>query len=298
VSTDRKPDYGDRPAKQVVRRIFVEVLKRLHVVDDLSKSAYVGFGAHQFVDFELVHRQLGINQMTSIEGDASYVLRCQFNKPFDFVNVVQGTSATVLPGLNWSQRHVVWLDYTQRLRFDELADCELLGLRMVPGSVLAVTLNCHPGTTNRMDDLRLAVGADNVPLAATEAKLGDWGLAATQRELVTARINRALASRGDGAVWQQLLNLRYKDGARMQMIVGIVDHSTVHERIEVARFGEMEEVSADDTAVEVVLPSFTSRERQALDTMSPNKKRRGFAGIPQRDIDAYVKFYRWLDPVI
>lgn len=291
-------DYADRQSKQVARRIMVDALKRLQAIDRLSNYSYIGFGSYQFIDFEMVHRQLGITKMISIEGDEELLARCHFNAPYRGIEIVQGRSATVIPALDYSGRCIIWLDYTQRLRSDEMADCENLALRLQPGSVLAVTLNCHPGAEGtRRSELASAVGSQNVPIGMTESKLGDWGLAGTQRDLVTALLHRVLSGRGDGAMWQQILNICYRDDARMQMIVGLIDHPAIHEPIQACRFEDMPEISFDSEATIVELPRLTIRERQALDKKLPAKTLKEFAGIPPNYLAAYARFYRWLDAV-
>ncbi|WP_343466427.1 O-methyltransferase [Rhodococcus aetherivorans] len=292
-------DYGGRQSKHVSRRIFVDALRRLNAIEKVSKYAYVGFGAYQFLDFELVHRELGIVDMTSIESSEKLIPRCQFNAPYRGIKILEGTANTIIPALDWSKKSIVWLDYTQRLRNDEMADCENVALQLKPGSVLAVTLNCHAGEDgSRRDELAKAVGNQNVPIGVTDAKLGEWGLAKVQRELLTSLIHRTLANRGDGTSWQQILNIQYRDDARMQMLVGIIDHPEIHEKIQACRFEDMQEVSIDAEPLTIQLPSLTLRERQALDKKLPTRSAlKEFAGIPAKDIAAYAQFYRWLDPV-
>lgn len=289
-------DYSDRQSKQVTRRIFVETLRRLQAIDKLSNYSYVGFGAYQFLDFDVVHRQLGIDRMTSIESDEKLIARCHFNTPYRGIDVIQGTATTLIPTLDWSGKVIAWLDYTQRLRSAEIADSMNVALRMRPGSVFAITLNCHVGEEGtRRSDLAKAVGEENIPIGITEAKLGEWGLAKTQRELVSSLLHRTLASRSDGTTWQQILNIQYRDAARMQMIVGIVDHPDLHAAIQTCRFEDMPEVSFDAEPLVIELPALTVRERHAIGKKLPAKSIKEFAGLSAKDLAAYARFYRWLD---
>lgn len=291
-------DYGDRPSKEVSRRIFVETLRRLQALDNLSHYSYVGFGAHQFLDFDLVHRHLDIVKMTSIESNGKLIARCHFNSPYRNIVILEGTSTTILPSLDWADKKIVWLDYTHRLGPTQLADTENVTLRMQPGSVLAITLNCHPGEDGeRRQQLAEAVGEERVPVGASEARLGDWGLAKVQREMVTGLIHRTLAARSDGTTWQQLLNICYRDAARMQMIVGVFDHPDIHEKMDACRFRDMAEVSPDAEALVIEIPTLTVRERQALGKRLPARRVKGFAGLSEADLAAYARFYRWLDAV-
>jgi hypothetical protein len=293
----RGMDYGVRQSKLVTRRILVETLRRLQVVDPLANYSYVGFGAHQFLDFDLVHRHLGLVDMTSIESDADLIARCHFNAPYRAIKVLQGTAGTLIPTLPWKKKAIVWLDYTQRLRGSEMADIENVALRLKPGSVLAVTLNCHPGADgHRREALSSAVGAMNVPIGTSEARLADWGLANAQREMVSSLLHKTLSSRADGSSWQQLLNIHYKDDARMQLIVGVIDHADIHEQIQACKFEDMSEASFDAAATVIEVPDLTEHEKRALNQKLPAKSIKAFAGLAQKDVDAYAKFYRWLDP--
>lgn len=289
-------DYGTRQSKLVSRRIFVETLRRLQVVDPLANYAYVGFGAHQFLDFDLVHRHLGLTDMTSIESDPDLIARCHFNVPYKSITVLEGTAGTLIPTLGWGKKAIVWLDYTQRLRASEMSDIENVALRLKPGSVFAITLNCHPGQDGqRRDALGKAVGISNVPIGTSEARLADWGLAKTQRELLSSLLHRTLASRGDGTVWQQLLNIHYKDDARMQLLVGVIDHPDMHDQIQACKFEDMPEISFDAEATVIEVPALTEYERRAISRKLPAKNVKAFGGLRQKDIDSYAQYYRWLD---
>ena len=50
--------YIARPAKSIQRLMIIETLRRLRAFAPLSEYEYVGFGAHEFVDFELASEKL------------------------------------------------------------------------------------------------------------------------------------------------------------------------------------------------------------------------------------------------
>ena len=107
--------YLNRPAKYIERLMLVEAFRRLAVFGPLPEYAYIGFGAHEFIDFELVWRTIGVTEMTSIEKEIPPD-RFQFNRPFGGIVVEPGRSAaTVLPTLTFRPHSIVWLDYTGRL---------------------------------------------------------------------------------------------------------------------------------------------------------------------------------------
>ena len=49
--------------------MICEALARLEFLKPLSEFRYTGFGSVYFGDFALFHRRLGIDKMTTIEGD-------------------------------------------------------------------------------------------------------------------------------------------------------------------------------------------------------------------------------------
>ena len=113
-------DYGNRPSKAVTRRTHGAAAASTSL-EPTSTYSYVGFGAIQFIDFDLAHRMLGVTRMTSIESEEKLLPRCNFNKPFNGIKVLEGTSGKVLPTLDWTKRAIIWLDYTSKLRKTELS---------------------------------------------------------------------------------------------------------------------------------------------------------------------------------
>jgi len=64
-------NYALRPAKAIERRMLCAAFERLHPFQRIQDYRYVGFGSIYFSDFQLLHRQLGITDMLSIERDIS-----------------------------------------------------------------------------------------------------------------------------------------------------------------------------------------------------------------------------------
>ena len=72
----------------------VDAMRRLSSFRPLPAYRYVGLGGYEFVDFDLVHRALGVNRMTSIES-AVDEKRLKFNRPFPGIDLKVGTSNEV-----------------------------------------------------------------------------------------------------------------------------------------------------------------------------------------------------------
>ncbi len=295
-----KMSYDVRPSKAVTRRLFLDLLRRLAPVAPLPDYHYVGFGALEFLDFDLVHRQLGITRMTSIEGDVKCLERYRWNRPFNGIDVLPGRSSTVLPTLDWARLAIVWLDYTSTLTTEVIGDLETLSRVLIPGSVLAVTLNAHPGRLGeRRDALEKAITPERVPLGVTDSRLGEWGLAAVQHEVLGATLRASFAARPDAATFSQLLNINYQDRARMQMVAGVVGAPAFDRALEQCRFDDLADVRRQDEPLRVHVPLLTRRERAWLDQHLPNAEGAPLPSLPDvlppDDVAAYAQVYRYLE---
>lgn len=290
--------YEMRPSKTVTRRIFLELLRHLKPIASPLDYHYVGFGALEFIDFDLVHRQLGITRMTSIECDGKGIERYKWNRPFSGIEVLAGRASTVLSAIDLSGRSIVWLDYTETLRTEIIGDVENVARILVPGSVLAVTLNAHPARLNeRMEALESAVGAERVPLGVTDSRLGQWGLAEVQYKILSSIIQSSFSARADGAKWLQLLNINYQDNAKMQMVAGLVGESAEDSILTICRFSDLSEIREGEEALMIRVPLLTSRERDWINQRTPiiETDKENPPGISEKDLIAYKQIYRWLD---
>lgn len=291
--------YENTPSKGVARSIFVDLLRHLIPIRTPTDYQYVGFGALEFVDFDLIHRQVGITDMISIEKDEPAIARYEWNRPFNSITVVAGRASTILPSIDWLRPSVVWLDYTDPLKTEVIGDVETVARRLIPGSVLAVTVNAHPLKLgeDRRAELEKNITPERVPLGVTDDRLGDWGLADVQYEVLTAVIRDAFASRGDETSFRQLLHIHYKDSARMQMVGGIVNAPEIEDVLAQCRFDDMSETRPGKDALYIRVPLLTHRERvwanQQL-PLAPGASPLAMDGIDPKDLRDYADVYRRL----
>lgn len=294
-----KKSYEVTPSKSVTRLIFVDLLRRLTPVGSFKDYQYVGFGALEFIDFDLVHRQVGITDMISIEKDASGIARYEWNKPFSSIKVLAGRASTVLPTIDWSRPSVVWLDYTEQLTEEVIGDVATLARVLVPGSILTITINATPSLygMDRLEALEHNITAERVPVGTTSNRLGEWGLAGVQYKVLIAELNMALGERGDHARFGQLLNIHYQDKARMQMIAGIISTPQMDEVLDKCRFDEVLETRTGEEALKVRVPILTLRERAWVDQRLPLAEGAALppmAGVDAKDLSDYAEIYRRL----
>lgn len=286
--------YELRPTKAVQRRMIVHALTRLTFLEPLDNYRYVGFGALEFLDFDLMHRSLGITSMTSIERDTMSKARYEFNAPFRGVDIVMGDAHDVLPTLDWKPLTIVWLDYTEQLTREIVTDVEFVARKLRPGSVLIVTVNAEPAKPRTE---RLAVLTDQlaeyVPIDSTNENLGGWGLASAQREVLQAVSDRA-AQEAHGGRIRQLFNFHYADGARMLTWGGIMESAGVSRTIDSCRFEDLDYVRSGTQACRLTVPVVTAKEAAHLEGQLPTGGQKPtLAGMPGRDVDDYVSVYRW-----
>jgi hypothetical protein len=297
----RGPVYAQRPSKAVTRAILIDALHRLSAIADLRTYQYVGFGALEFIDFDLVHRRLGVESMTSIEKRPGEVVRQSANVPFNGITVVEGDAKDVLPQLDWDPMSVVWLDFEDALNFKSVIPAvEYLCLKMRPGSVLAVTLRAapHKPIDKRLEQLEDDIGPERVPDGVTDATLGGWGTAEVQRDVLNSIITAAVADRpGQRDRWTQLLNIEYNDTTQMQVVAGIIGGPGVDRAIGNCAFEEMDTFRSGPETLRIEVPYLTPKEQRLLNERLPRAKgaRLRLPGVSKEDVAAYASAYRWLD---
>jgi hypothetical protein len=120
-----KLNYSIRPNKNVERKLIVKLLATIGASGefDIKDYRYIGLGSIWFTDFSLFHRVLGIDDMISIEKEASREQRLRFNKPFECIKLILREYSEAFVDLDWEKRSIVWLDFDDVLKaalFDDL----------------------------------------------------------------------------------------------------------------------------------------------------------------------------------
>ncbi len=289
-----------RPAKHIQRLMAVDVMRRLSVLRPLKQYRYVGFGGYEFVDFDLVHRQLGIDRMTSIES-SSKLQRFEFNRPFPDIVVLGGTSNDVLQTIPLDDPLIVWLDYCKGLRRQELQDVRLLGEHLRPGSMLLVTVNAAtPEDGTRIDVLTERVGSERIPLHITEERhLDGWDYAITQRRILADELHEGIAARGPSRRFEQLLDVHYRDTQRMQTWGGLIADEGYEARVALADFSSLDQVRrAGEAPLRISVPVLTVREVLKLEEgLSSGGATPRLPWLKDSESDSFTELHRWYPPV-
>ena len=191
--------YAFRPAKRIQRLMFCDALRTLRAIRPIDEYQYVGMGHWQFVDFELMRREVGVRQMYSIDRNTNDKARFEENMPFDEIELLFGTPHDCLQdqAIDLAKPTIAWLDYNGKLDTAALQDLRLLVERVPVGSVIAATFNCHPGREDhRIEALERQLG--EVPGDVAEEDLDRHGLPKVQRRILVEHLGGATHQRGDG----------------------------------------------------------------------------------------------------
>jgi hypothetical protein len=295
-----KYSYAFRPRKQIQRLLIVDACQRLQAIAPLEEYEYIGFGGFEFVDFDLFRRRLGISKMVSWEKNHD-PSRYEFNRPFADIKLQFGPASQHLPFLDKATLRIVWLDYTQGLDDEVLQDVSTASARLAPGSLLIVTVNAVPAkpSERRRQQLAESVGEDRIPNGVDNASLARWGLADTQRAILSTTITNTLDGRGDGALFRQVFNFRYADGAQMLTMGGIILTPALIQAFGVCKFEQLAHVSFDERPVIISAPALTAKEALHINRQLPLAETDTLEcpGLDSDDMDGYQRFYRWYPPI-
>lgn len=139
--------YNLRQNKAIERSLFVDLLSRLGRFRNISKYTYIGFGGPFMEDFKLLHSELRINKMISLEIDKNVLARQKFNLPLACINLSDKKSSDFLIGHEFCDPSIVWFDYAIPKDLpQQLSEVESLVSKLSAGDIVKITLNANPGT--------------------------------------------------------------------------------------------------------------------------------------------------------
>lgn len=314
-------NYALRPAKAIERRMLCAAFERLHPFQRIQDYRYVGFGSIYFTDFQLLHRQLGITDMLSIERDVSAKACFRFNRPYQCIRLKFATSAEVLPTLKWRRRSIVWLDYDDRLNGNILGDIASVCLRATSGSLLIISVNAQPdfepskedrdmyqaetGKLFDLSDYRLRMAkeliGEKLPAGTTGADLRGQGLAKVFREIIHNEIVEQLSIRNgmlpveEKILYRQLFHFRYKDGAQMLTVGGILYRAAEEQTVATCDFDTLPFTRSGPDHCGIQAPCLTAKEIRHLNSQLPRRSsvKLRAPGVPYADIRQYAEMYRF-----
>jgi len=297
--------YDLRPAKQVERRMLIDAFQLLTSAGfKIHNYQYTGFGSIHFVDFILFHKFLGIKKMVSIEYDYDIKKRVQFNRPYKMVNIEMAAAEEVIVRLAKDTKHILWLDYDEKINEDMLTDIALSATTLSKGSVVLVTMDANPPGKESDDDYGPKMWKDYY-FSVAESYLGDYSntedfvesnLTEINTQIFSNVMRNSISSR-KGLEFFPFLNFSYADGHRMVTCGGMICSSTQKEMIKKCSLKEREYTRFDfiKPSFEIRVPKITRKERLYLESNMPCLKswRPEKFEFSKDDILAYRDIYRY-----
>ena len=134
------PPYSLRPNKAVDRLVFVDVIRRLDKIGDLSEYMYYSLGGPFLEDFRILSEVYPAIRMISIDSDPEIIKRQRFNLPCSHLKLKRSDlSAFIAQYESRDRKSIVWLDYT-RLAYADLDDFRSLLTKVATNSLVKITL--------------------------------------------------------------------------------------------------------------------------------------------------------------
>jgi len=304
MSSYEEINYRLRPAKSIERKMLSDAFRRLSPFGKVDSYRYVGFGSIYFTDFSLFYKNLGIEDMISIEKNKDDDERVEFNKPYKFIDVLFGDSNDELSNIPWSSnsRSIIWLDYDGKLTSSVLKDISYVCSQAAAGSIILVSVNAKfsfnaPGP---IEELKENVGLDHVDPTLINTDFAGWGGAEVYRGIINSVINETLKDRNGGLTancqldFQQLFNFRYEDGARMLTTGGIICDNGQKSILNSCGFDQLDFFRSEADAFLIHVPCLTFKEINFLDKNLPIEEAAlDSIPIPNKDITYYEKVRRY-----
>jgi hypothetical protein len=317
ASSYRSFNYALRPAKATERKMLIDAFRMLYPFGPISAYKYIGFGSTSFVDFRLIHKELGINRLRSIERDSSSKPRFEFNKPFTCLKLSFGESHDILPELDWSNPSIVWLDYEGGLTRNVLADLATFANKAQVGSVLVVTLNTEQldaagavededaedeAKNDEIKALQSVVGADRVPQDINLKHFRKWGKADIYARLLDVQLagfiqdaNELDSIRPLTTYCERFAYFQYADNAKMATVAWVLrDKNEIGDAVSngLKSMDFYRAIGVDAFRIEP--PVFTHKELLHLEAQVPRKRKNlQLAGVPDSDLQNYARIYKY-----
>jgi hypothetical protein len=268
---NRRPDYKGAPLKGISRHMIAEIARRLVAYGDLSDMTYVGLGGLEFIDFSVMYDSLGLGRMYSIESTESK-LRVDYNRPFDKIVNLKGTTTERLPEIDalGVTRSVVWLDYVDTMHIDAQKDLAYLAGKVLPGSAIFVSFNSYFTSETDLEEVEKKFG-DYWDNEWRRRDFLGWNGADRQRDVAENIMGRAIRARMDKSSLLRILDLRYKDSAKMQVVGWLVtdEPDEVADKLRLLEL-PFTTTARSDTPLEIRWPDLTALEWNALHRQMPH----------------------------
>lgn len=317
-----QPFYHLRPNKNIDRSLFLQTLIGLSGQFPISNYQYTGFGSYLFDDFKLMHEELNISKMVSLEKDQIEFERAEYNLPYNCIVVKNVDSTKYLSDLDFddSDRNIFWLDFVSPSELGlQLADYATLLNLLNPHDVVRITLNASPTSldqSNKSDypdqlqSVRLQKLRERVQDAYFPASLTPNDMTHAKYPLALLEILRSITVQllPDRPEYNTnfmlpLFSTVYADGQQMLTFTGIVlDKHEDEEPIKKALQRYSHNTFTWDDPWHIEIPPLSVRELTAINKLLPNPNGRQqlletfpfiFSCRDPQIVDSYIAYYKY-----
>lgn len=276
-------NYMLRPNKSVERKMVCELLSRISAVRNVSMFQYIGFGSTYFADFSLFHRNLGITQMISIEGEGRAKNRCEFNKPFACIDLRMGESSDILPNLDFNTKDsIVWLDYDGIISDTVFSDINTVVTAIRPDSFFMLSLNAEfillkqEAESDIKQYLIDMIGEERFPNQFLDNEITSKIYLNILYHCIIEEIRTVVQKRNGmedyELTFHQVVYFVYKDGARMMTIGGFLfKKDEENERMDKMAIHQLPYYRNSMEPFNIKCPVLSLKEIQALNSFLPRE---------------------------
>ena len=273
---------------------------------DISNYKYLGFGGYKFYDFEMLFRHLGIQDMVSIERDADLFGRCVFNKPFEFIEFVEGDLQDFLTASTFSKPLVAWLDFDSPVSKETVGAILAVGAKLPADSFVFATLDARMPESYRdynVNERRaeLQNELEGYALIQRDEDLEIDNFPILAERIAWAALTGSL-SRRVGLSYLPLVRVFYKDSAPMLTVGAALCSADRLQKLRSKIAPTLSFLAPDNSAPPYTIPPFnlTQRERYLLDKLATGSDDSGVRkqlvriGIDDVTIDEYKRVIRFI----
>lgn len=308
-SSARFVSYDLRPAKQSERKLLIDTFViAMEAGLSISEYRYVGMGANRFYDFLMLHKYLGISNMVSIEHDRKMFQRAMFNRPFQFIHVLNKKVHDFLLDDDHAENTIYWLDYDGPIHANITNDISSLGSKARVGDFVFVTLaGMVPrryfrlsSSANRLSDLKDVFGdlANGLEMVDVE----DATFYDAVFKIISTSFTHAFSARGDGE-FKPFFRVRYADTVEMVTFGGMFGTKDQYKPfldILMARIPFLDVAQTEEHMFRIRKFDLTEKERGLFDlavtARRSNAKEIGQLvrlGFAQEDLRSYRELLRY-----
>lgn len=278
-------NYNYRPAKSIERKLIIEILREIYGSSNKESCTYIGMGAIFFTDFRLIHKELGINKMINIESNVNDERRFIFNKPYACIELNWGMTNEVLPRLDWDNKTILWLDYTDSLQPYMFEDIDTFFSKAQIGSFFLLTCNSafqkffdKKNGIHDVDSFK-EVFEEYSPYHLPPERLTAKKAPYLMKEMINSRIDHILKQRnasieeaGDKCVYHQMLFIHYQDGAAMMTTGGYLTTANELRNFISTPVNSLPFIRSNNEISDIQSPILTNQETILLNTFLPCSK--------------------------